>query len=147
VSGNGYTKNGWRVTFDTDACSLCEICVNHCSNHALIARRKDTELTILFDHRQCDGCLGQAFCQEHCPEDAVTVSRAPLDELPDEPVSLITGELAKCEKCGNPFMPERKLATLLDQKKITPKPVQRICPNCRRGQLMDSYLNILDQGS
>jgi ferredoxin len=103
-------------------------------------------IEILVDHTKCDGCSGHALCKEKCPEDAVTVSRMPMHEVPVEPVSLITGEMAICEKCGNQFMPERKLATLLDQKKITPKAVQHICPDCRRGQLMDSYLNVLDQG-
>ncbi len=145
MSEEGHTEKGWRVEFDTEACSLCEMCVNKCSPHALIARRQGTTLEILFDHKNCDGCLGQTFCQELCPENAVTVSRVPLEELPEEPVCLVEGEMSTCEGCGNQFMPERKLETLLDQKKITPKEVQKLCPACRRSQLMDSYLKITGQ--
>jgi ferredoxin len=145
VSGKEYTKKGWWVEFDTEACSLCEICVHKCSNHALIAHRKDTKLEILFDPSVCDGCLGQTFCQEHCPENAVTVSRVPVEELPEEPISLVVGEMATCEGCGTQFMPERKLGTLLGKGKIAPKSVQKFCPACRRNQLMDSYLKITGQ--
>ena len=35
--------------------------------------------------------------------------------------------------------PERKLETLLDQKKTTPKAVQKFCPACRRNRLLESY--------
>lgn len=145
VSGNGYNKKGWQVTFNKETCSLCEMCVNHCSNHALIAHRHDGKLEILFDSKLCDGCLGQTYCQEHCPEEAVTISRVSLEELPASPVSLIEGRMANCETCGKEFMPERKLATLLDQKKIEPKSVQHQCPHCRREQLMDSCLKITKQ--
>jgi ferredoxin len=145
VSEKGYTEKGWRVEFDTDACSLCEMCVHKCSPHALIARREGTTLEILFDHKVCDGCQGQTFCQELCPENAVTVSRVSVQELPQEPVSLVKGEMSTCEGCGNLFMPERKLETLLDQKKITPKDVQKRCPACRRDNLLDSYLKITGQ--
>lgn len=145
MSEKEYIEKGWRVEFDTKACSLCEMCVNKCSTHALIARRQGTTLEILFDHETCDGCLGQTFCQELCPEKAVTVSRVPLEELPHKPVLLINGEMSTCEGCGNLFMPEKKLETLLDQKKITPKEVQKRCPACRRNQLLDSYLKITGQ--
>jgi ferredoxin len=140
-----YTKKGWRVEFDTGACTLCEICVNRCATHALSLRREDSKLEIFFDHNLCNGCLGQTLCQTDCPEDAVTVTRAPLEELPEGPISLVVGDMATCKECGNQFTPERKLATLLDQKKITPKSVQNYCPACRRSHLMDSYLNITGQ--
>jgi ferredoxin len=145
VSEKGYTEKGWQVEFDTEACSLCEMCVHKCSNNALIARRQGTTLAILFDPMTCDGCLGQTFCQELCPEKAVTVSRVPLEELPEHPIPLIEGEISTCEGCGNPFMPERKLKTLLGQKKITPKKVQKSCPACRRKGLLDGYLNATGQ--
>ncbi len=139
MSEKGCTEKGWRVEFDTEACSLCEMCVHKCSNHALIARRQGTTLAILFDHRICDGCLGQTFCQELCPEKAVTVSRVPIEELPEEPICLVEGEMSTCEGCGSLFMPMRKLETLLSQKKITPKEFQKRCPACRRNRLLESY--------
>jgi ferredoxin len=139
VSEKEHTEKGWRVEFDTEACSLCEMCVHKCSNNALLARRQGSMLEILFDPMTCDGCLGQTFCQELCPEKAVTVSRVPLEELPEHPISLIEGEMSTCEGCGNLFMPEKKLKTLLGQKKITPKDFQKLCPACRRNQLLESF--------
>lgn len=145
MSEKGYTEKGWRVEFDTQACSLCEMCVHKCSNNALIARRQGPTLEILFDPMTCDGCLGQAFCQELCPEKAVTVSRVPLEELPQHPIPLIEGKMSTCDGCEELFMPERKLETLLEQKKITPKVFQRLCPACRRKGLLDHYLKATGQ--
>lgn len=142
MNENRWTGNAWRVEIDTEICSLCEMCVSRCSNHALIARRDGSTVEILFDYRLCDACLGQTFCQEHCPENAVTVTRLPAKELPDEPIRLIADRLATCRQCGSFFMPERKLATLLHQKKITPKEAQKYCPACRRENLLDGYLKM-----
>jgi ferredoxin len=121
------------------------MCVNRCPNDALFIQRVDTTEDILFDHRLCDGCRGETYCQVHCPEEAVTVSRVPLEELPGMPVSLISGEMAACQDCSSLFMPERKLATLLEQHKIAPKSAQHYCPPCRRNHLLDSYLKITGQ--
>jgi NAD-dependent dihydropyrimidine dehydrogenase PreA subunit len=145
VSENITTKKDWRVEIDPETCSLCEMCVNRCSNNALIVRREGGKLEIFYDHQLCDGCLGQTFCQSHCPENAVKVSRVPVEELPGAIVSLVSGELATCKSCGNEFMPERKLNTLLQKKKIEPKDIQKLCPACRREKLMDSYLDITGQ--
>ncbi len=135
-------KKAWRVEFNTETCSICEMCVHRCPNHALFILRADSTEEILFDYRLCNGCRGEMYCQTHCPEKAVTVSRVPRQELPDKPVSLISGKMAACQDCGSQFMPERKLAALLEQRKITPKSVQSYCPSCRRSHLFDSYLRI-----
>jgi ferredoxin len=139
------TRVAWRIEFNTETCSLCEMCVNRCPTKALFVRRADNKLEILFDSRLCNSCQGEMYCEFHCPENAVTVTQVTEDELPSEPTVLIAGEMAICQDCGNPFMPERKLATLLNKEKITPKSVQNYCPDCRRNHLMDSYLNITDQ--
>lgn len=135
------TGKTWRVEFDTEACSLCEMCVNRCPTGALLVRSAGEKLEILFDSRLCDSCRGEMYCEFHCPEKAVTVTRITEDELPAQPVVLIAGEMATCQDCGNQFMPERKLATLLEQEKITPKSVQKYCPACRRNHLLDSFLD------
>ena len=138
-------KEAWRVEFNTDTCSLCEMCVNRCPTQALFLRRTDRKVEILFDSGLCNGCGGEIYCEIHCPEAAVTATRIPVEGLPSEPVLLIAGEMAICLDCGRPYMPERKLAALLEQGKITPKPVQKFCPACRRDRLIDSYLSITDR--
>jgi NAD-dependent dihydropyrimidine dehydrogenase PreA subunit len=139
------TGNAWRVEFDTEACSLCEMCVNRCPTGSLFVRSAGEKLEILFDSRLCHSCRGEMYCEFHCPENAVTVSQITEEELPAEPVVLISGQMATCQDCGNPFMPERKLSTLLEQEKITPKSVQNCCPDCRRNHLLDSYLDATGQ--
>ncbi len=60
-------------------------------------------MQILFDHA-CDGCLGQTrqtLCQELCLENAVAVRRVPIEELAEEPIRLLAGEMSTCEACGN----------------------------------------------
>jgi ferredoxin len=144
--GNSKTKKTWRVEFDRDACSLCEMCVNRCPTQALFVRQQGENLEILFDLRLCDGCRGEMYCEFHCPEKAVKITRISSQELPADPVILIDGEMSTCQECGSRFMPERKLATLLDQEKITPKSVQKYCPACRRQNLIENYLDINGQG-
>ena len=144
-NGNGKVKTVWQVQIDTGTCSLCEMCVNRCPSHALFIQRQGTTEEILFNYRLCDGCLGEMFCEGHCPEKSVKVTRIPVQDLSDEPVSLVVGEMSTCQDCGVLFMPERKLATLLEKQKITPKSVQHYCPNCRRNHLVDSCLTITGQ--
>lgn len=138
-------KSAWRVEINTETCSLCEMCVSRCPSHALYLRRTGNTEEILFNYRLCDSCLGEVFCEAHCPEKSVKVTRIPVQDLSDEPVSLAVGELATCRDCGTLFVPERKLAALLEKQKITPKSVQNYCPACRREHLLDSYLTITGQ--
>lgn len=140
------SKKTWRAEFNTETCSLCEMCVNRCPTQALYVQKSGDKLAFLFDHRLCDACRGKMYCEFHCPEKAVTVTRVPAKDLPAEPVILISGEMATCKDCGNQFMPERKLAALLEQEKITPKSVQSFCPECRRKHILNSYLDNTDQG-
>jgi ferredoxin len=144
VSNSG-TKSGWRVDFNTETCSMCEMCVNRCPTHALFIRRQGNVEDILFDAALCDSCSGDMYCQAHCPEKAVTVSLVPAAALPAHPLVLITGEMTACGDCGKLFVPERKLQTLLEQEKISSKSVQSYCPTCRREHLLDSYLILTGQ--
>lgn len=131
----------WRIQFNQETCSICEICVKHCPTQALTLARGEAMVEIRFDSGACDGCNGGFYCKRDCPEDAVIVSRVPADTLPPQPELLIRGQLARCQGCGTTFMPERKLETLLKQRKITQKSVQLYCPACRRERLMDRYLD------
>jgi len=101
---------------------------------------------ILFDDSRCDGCGGSPLCREECPEKAVEVVALPSGAPSIGQVVLVTGELAQCASCGATFMPERKLAALLTRQVITAKPVHAYCPACRRGQLLDRYMEMLEGG-
>ncbi len=147
TEGVAMANSVWRVGFNTETCSMCEVCVRRCPTHALFVRTKGNVETILFDSRLCDGCGGTPFCQEQCPERAATVARAPAPAVSSEPVPLIAGEMLTCRSCGALFVPQRKLESLLKRQKITPKKVQGECPACRREHLLDSYLKITGQTS
>jgi ferredoxin len=139
------TATTWRVTFN-DQCSLCEICVNRCPRQAFTIRKRDLTEEILFDDGRCDGCGGSPLCRDDCPEKAVTVVALPPGTMAVGQVVLVTGELARCASCGTTFMPERKLAALLKKQVITANPVHAYCPECRRGRLLDRYMEMLDGG-
>ncbi len=135
----------WNVTFAADRCSLCEICVQRCPVGALTIDRRDLVEDILFHEALCHGCHGEPVCRTECPEHAVTVEPSPVAAGCAGTVVLVTGELRRCASCGKVFAPERKLAMLLKKGVITAKPVQAYCPDCRRGQLLDRYMSMLEE--
>ncbi len=130
----------WRVEFNTEACSICEVCAHICSTHALFIRKRGKIEQILFDSRLCDGCGGDLLCQEKCPEKAATVTAVPAKTIPGKPVVLIEGEMAVCRRCGAMFGTVRWLDAVMRKAKIDPKALSDICPTCRRRQLFDACL-------
>lgn len=130
----------WRVTFDQQACSICEICVHKCPQQALLIRHTGDLEEILFDDRLCDGCAGKMVCRDVCPEHAVTVTRVRVAGPSEAPVVLVQGTLSSCQSCGTRFVPERKIETLVKGARITAKDVQGYCPACRRTRLLDALL-------
>ena len=66
-----------KVTFNTDLCKGCGLCVEACPKHILaIARdkinKKGYSQAEMTDERQCIGC---AFCATMCPDCIITVEK------------------------------------------------------------------------
>ena len=66
-----------KVTFDTDMCKGCGLCVSACPKHILVIARdkinkkghSPAEMTY---QSQCIGC---AFCATMCPDCVITVEK------------------------------------------------------------------------
>lgn len=66
-----------KVTFDTDACKGCRLCVNACPKKILeISKtkinKKGHHPAGITDQSKCIGC---AFCATMCPDCIITVER------------------------------------------------------------------------
>ena len=77
----------WTVEHDKTKCALCVVCARHCPREALRRDEEGNSLALYFNASRCDGCAGDALCEENCPEDAITMELArpelvPPDTLP-----------------------------------------------------------------
>ncbi len=66
-----------RVTFRTDRCKGCELCVTACPKHiiaidASVINRKGYHPAGITDQSQCIAC---ASCAKMCPDSVITVER------------------------------------------------------------------------
>ena len=85
----------------SEACSGCNLCVRICPTDALTASLEDERYALKFLESDCIGC---DLCAVVCPEKAVevrsTVNASRL--IRSEPVTLVTGRMVPCKKCGAP---------------------------------------------
>ena len=66
-----------NVTFNTDLCKGCGLCVEACPKHILVIARdkinkKGYSPAEMTDQEQCIGC---AFCATMCPDCIITVEK------------------------------------------------------------------------
>lgn len=66
-----------KLTFKTDYCKGCGLCVNACPKHILaisneIINKKGHYIAVLTD---ADACVGCASCAIMCPDCVITVER------------------------------------------------------------------------
>ena len=66
-----------KVTFNTDLCKGCGLCVEACPKHILVIARdkinkKGYSPAEMTDQEQCIGC---AFCATMCPDCIITVEK------------------------------------------------------------------------
>lgn len=66
-----------KVTFDTDACKGCGLCVDACPKKILVLARdtinkKGHSPAVMTDESQCISC---AFCATMCPDCVITVEK------------------------------------------------------------------------
>jgi ferredoxin len=85
----------------SDSCTACGACGKACPTEALRFEKNDTEMwySISFSPQNCIGC---GLCDHVCLPDAITLDHAPGFEQvfgSSEPVILISGALARCERC------------------------------------------------
>ncbi|MBO4769724.1 MAG: 4Fe-4S binding protein [Clostridia bacterium] len=66
-----------KVTFETDMCKGCGLCVSACPRHILVIdksviNKKGHSPAAMTDISKCIGC---AFCATMCPDCVITVER------------------------------------------------------------------------
>ena len=66
-----------KLTFETDLCKGCGLCVNACPKHLLIIdktkiNKKGHSPAVITDQESCIAC---AFCATMCPDCVITVER------------------------------------------------------------------------
>lgn len=134
------TKTYWIVKVDKNKCSICEVCANRCPPNAISIKKIGDFEELLFDWKLCDGCNGNPYCQEHCPEKAIRITKKHTISKSGPIISLVKGEVLKCQNCGSSFVPEKKLKVLLLKPDIKKKEVHILCPNCRRKRIIKNLL-------
>lgn len=128
----------WQVEVDADKCSLCEVCGHRCPTGAIRGELTDGTLSIVFNHRLCDGCRD---CVESCPEKTMTLAEteAPTDS-PGEKI-LATGAMLQCSVCGTRFAPEAKLVAAAHRRGDDKDLISDQCPLCRRTQMVARFID------
>lgn len=131
----------WTVKLDIEACSLCEVCVRHCTAGAMRTETVGSVISLFHNPERCDGCAGAPRCQEVCPEDAIEVVGAEeVDEgAADRP--LLQGPLQLCSNCGELFAPSRKITTASSKGAENAERFRDHCPLCRRSDLVVRYID------
>jgi ferredoxin/vacuolar-type H+-ATPase subunit F/Vma7 len=124
------------VTIDTEKCSFCELCQNHCPDQAIKFVRGETAMDLTFDFARCTGCR---ICEKTCPEGALKVSRLLDLSIVEEGQRQVKAEdpVAKCERCGASMGSKRSMESLerkLSTERFSPVMLERLhlCVACRR---------------
>jgi len=89
------------VVVNSDACTLCTVCVAACPSGALSSAGNAPRL--VFREFQCHQC---GLCRETCPEGAIQLEpRLHLEEPTEGQTVLREAEFFRCVECGVPFAP------------------------------------------
>ncbi|UWG96492.1 4Fe-4S binding protein [Dehalobacter sp. DCM] len=127
-----------RPVLDGTKCLGCGACAQVCPPRTISVIDNQDTRTILVDYARCTYC---ARCEEVCRVGSITLNHefelATTDKN-DFKLSAVL-MMAKCSKCGTPFMTKRMLAKLVDEfspawlqtKEETPEWFST-CPACRK---------------
>jgi ferredoxin len=123
---------GFAVLTVSEDCTACGVCARLCPTGALqFTNQDDQRYQLDFDPRTCIGC---AACMVVCGPQAIDMQTAPTFEQvfgSQEPVTLIAGDLAHCERC---------------QAAYAARPGSHLCPPCEFRQ-KNPFGSMLPPGS
>lgn len=66
-----------KVTFESDICKGCGLCVSACPKHLIVIDKEKINKKGHYPARMTDqaACIGCAFCATMCPDCVITVER------------------------------------------------------------------------
>jgi ferredoxin len=95
---------GFAVLTVSEECTACGVCARVCPTDALqFTNQEDLHYQVGFDPKICIGC---GACKVVCGPQAIDILTAPTFEQvfgSQEPVDLIAGDLAHCERCQTTY--------------------------------------------
>jgi ferredoxin len=130
------------VTVDEQGCGLCQVCARHCPTGALRAEPEGEVLRLVFRPALCTGCPDRAAdrCDARCTERALRLASEEADR--PQSIVLIEDELLRCQVCGRPFAPGRKLRAVSNRRRRpAPLLMRERCPSCRQTQLVVRFID------
>jgi ferredoxin len=129
------------ITCETEKCTLCGACANHCKVHALRILRQDNTLF----HTPI-ACLNCGACVEICPEQALTSQNGlRLEHSFFSEQLLAQGEGLRCAECGKIFTSlkrsQRAAQKLREVRGADPirEELSKLCPECRAKKAFFTY--------
>jgi NAD-dependent dihydropyrimidine dehydrogenase PreA subunit len=133
-------KTYYMAEVDLTKCGMCQVCVRHCPAKALRAELDDNRLTIYYNPDVCDGCEGEAKCQQQCPEGAIHVERlaAKPDDLSERQFQ--SSELLLCKACGELYAPVTHAQRVAGKGGAHADGLKDFCSLCRRTNLVVNFV-------
>ena len=129
-----------RPVLDGDKCLGCGACAAVCPPRTIFVIDGQDTRTIQVDYSRCTYC---ARCEEVCPVGSIKLNSefelATTDKNDMKLTAVLT--MAKCDKCGKPFMSQRMLTKMINDfspawlhtNEGTPEWFST-CPDCRKKQ-------------
>lgn len=129
-----------RPVLDGNKCLGCGACAQVCPPRTILVIDENDTRTIQVDYSRCTYC---ARCEEVCPVGSIKLNNEFELATTDKNDMKLTAvlEMAKCTKCGTPFITKRMLSKYLDEfspawlhTKEKPPEWFSTCPACRKKQ-------------
>ena len=138
VTATSYKKNEVETT-----CILCGLCVRVCKVKGCAAigtagRGIGRSISIPFKLPPPD-CIGCASCAHICPTDAITYQ----DKNGVREIWGHAFEMANCQSCGRPLMPEKQIEFEAKRSGLDPD-YFRTCPACSQRKTVETIRSSFD---
>lgn len=123
-----------EIRVDSERCTLCSSCARLCPTGAISYDDRPTARLQFFEA----ACVQCGICQRGCPEQVIALNQRFAPRAVRTIWRVISEDpLAPCIECGQPFIPEKLLTSLLHKAEVDlrlqPDQIEQMrrCPDCR----------------
>jgi ferredoxin len=123
-----------EIAIDAEQCTLCSSCARLCPTGAITYVDRPAARLQFFEA----SCVQCGICQRGCPEQAIALNPRFAPRAVRTGWRVIGEDLlAPCIDCGQPFVPEKLLTSLLRKAEVDlrlqPEQIEQMrrCPDCR----------------